>query len=146
MGVGQEKFFCDIVEAWESYPCVYFPMFQPVAEKYVKRKLHQIDARTGSFAAKEDDALEAELLRNEDLIPMQLVKSKVRAVGSLVKHHQKTEPRGLDQQALFGLTTVKPGYRDMLVITEGEYDAMAVHQATGVPAVSLPQGASHLPK
>jgi len=33
-----------------------------------------------------------------------------------------------------------------LVITEGEYDAMAVHQETKFPCVSLPQGASHLPK
>lgn len=77
---------------------------------------------------------------------MQLVKSKVRAVGAGVKHHQKTEPKGLQQQALFGLPSVRPDSRDMLVITEGEYDAMAVYQSTGVPAVSLPQGASHLPK
>ena len=33
-----------------------------------------------------------------------------------------------------------------LVITEGEYDAMAVWQQTGFATVSLPQGASHLPK
>ena len=33
-----------------------------------------------------------------------------------------------------------------MVITEGEYDAMAVHQATGLPAVSLPNGVNHLPK
>lgn len=33
-----------------------------------------------------------------------------------------------------------------MVITEGEYDAMAVYQATKFPTVSLPQGASHLPK
>jgi len=40
---------------------------------------------------------------------------------------------------------VKPG-DPFLVITEGEYDAMAVHQETQFPCVSLPQGASHLPK
>lgn len=33
-----------------------------------------------------------------------------------------------------------------LVVTEGEYDAMAVYQETKFPCVSLPQGASHLPK
>ena len=32
-----------------------------------------------------------------------------------------------------------------LVITEGEYDAMAVYQATGRAAVSLPNGAASLP-
>ena len=34
----------------------------------------------------------------------------------------------------------------IVVITEGEYDAMAVYQATGLPAVSLPNGCNHLPK
>lgn len=33
-----------------------------------------------------------------------------------------------------------------IIITEGEYDAMAVWQETGYSCVSLPQGASHLPK
>jgi twinkle protein len=54
-------------------------------------------------------------------------------------------PVGMQTQALFGLTTVKPDSK-FLVITEGEYDAMAVHQETDFPCVSLPQGASHLPK
>lgn len=31
------------------------------------------------------------------------------------------------------------------VITEGEFDAMAVHQQTGLPCVSLPNGANGLP-
>jgi hypothetical protein len=33
-----------------------------------------------------------------------------------------------------------------LVVTEGEFDAMAVHQATGLVAVSLPNGANSLPE
>jgi len=42
------------------------------------------------------------------------------------------------------LTTV--GEADpAIVITEGEYDAMAVHQETGFPAVSLPNGAHNFP-
>ena len=45
---------------------------------------------------------------------------------------------------LFGLHTV-PADSPCVVITEGEYDAMAVYQATGYPAVSLPNGASSLP-
>lgn len=35
VGVGQEKFFCDIAEDWQSYECVYFPMFAPVSEKVI---------------------------------------------------------------------------------------------------------------
>lgn len=32
-----------------------------------------------------------------------------------------------------------------VVITEGEFDAMAVYQATGFPAISLPNGAKSMP-
>lgn len=34
---------------------------------------------------------------------------------------------------------------ETVVITEGEFDAMAVYQATGLVAISLPNGAHHLP-
>jgi twinkle protein len=45
---------------------------------------------------------------------------------------------------LFGLHTV-PDDATEIVVTEGEYDAMAVHQATGRAAVSLPNGCRSLP-
>jgi len=45
---------------------------------------------------------------------------------------------------LFGLHTV-PQDAKSVVLTEGEYDAMAVWQATKMPAVSLPNGAGSLP-
>jgi twinkle protein len=45
---------------------------------------------------------------------------------------------------LFGLHTVPPDAKTV-VLTEGEYDAMAVWQATKLPAVSLPNGAGSLP-
>lgn len=45
---------------------------------------------------------------------------------------------------LFGLNTVPPRAKS-IVITEGEYDAMAVYEATGMPSISLPNGANHLP-
>lgn len=32
-----------------------------------------------------------------------------------------------------------------VIITEGEYDAMAAYQALGIPSVSLPNGATNLP-
>ena len=41
----------------------------------------------------------------------------------------------------FGWHTIPAG-STTIVITEGEFDAMAVHQATGMPAISLPNGAS----
>jgi twinkle protein len=40
---------------------------------------------------------------------------------------------------------VVPKDVESLVITEGEFDAMAVFQQTKIPALSLPFGASHMP-
>lgn len=47
-------------------------------------------------------------------------------------------------RGLFGLNTVKKNDK-MVVITEGEFDAMSVNQITGLPTLSLPQGANSLP-
>jgi hypothetical protein len=58
---------------------------------------------------------------------IQLVKVKARAIGQKNKSHQRMLPVGCSQSALFGLTTVRPS-DPFLVITEGEYDAMAVYQ------------------
>jgi twinkle protein len=74
----------------------------------------------------------------------QLVKMKVRGVGKENKHRQKFLPAGSEIRGLFGLTTVTDQDK-AIFITEGEFDAMAVYQETGIPAVSLPNGANHLP-
>ncbi|KNC48432.1 helicase twinkle [Thecamonas trahens ATCC 50062] len=66
---------------------------------------------------------------------------KVRALSA--KHLQRLDPKG-GGWSLFGWQTVPDEARE-LVVTEGEYDAMAVWQATGRPAVSLPNGARSLP-
>lgn len=66
---------------------------------------------------------------------------KVRALES--KAFQRLDPPG-GGWGLFGLHTV-PDDATSIVLTEGEYDAMAVHQATGYPAVSLPNGCRSLP-
>ena len=66
---------------------------------------------------------------------------KVRAVAQ--KGWQRLDPPG-GGWGLFGLHTV-PDDATSVVLTEGEYDAMAVYQATGRPAVSLPNGCRSLP-
>lgn len=53
-------------------------------------------------------------------------------------------PTGIESKGLFGLNLIKQEDQKV-VITEGEYDAMSVFQATGVKAISLPNGANHLP-
>ena len=47
-------------------------------------------------------------------------------------------------EGLFGLSTVLPRHTEV-VLTGSEFDAMAVNQATGLPALSLPKGDSTLP-
>jgi twinkle protein len=66
---------------------------------------------------------------------------KVRAVDQ--KAWQRLDPPG-GGWGLFGLHTV-PDDCTEIILTEGEYDAMAVSQATGRPAVSLPNGCRSLP-
>lgn len=69
------------------------------------------------------------------------VRAKARSIAR--KSAMRLEPRG-GRWGLFGMHTV-PESATSVVLTEGEFDAMAVHQATGMPAVSLPNGASSLP-
>lgn len=47
-------------------------------------------------------------------------------------------------RGLFGLNLVKKSDKTV-VITEGQLDAMSVYQMTGIPSLSLPQGANSLP-
>ena len=68
---------------------------------------------------------------------------RVKARAYRRKDWQRLDPSG-GGWGLFGLHTVPEGTKD-IVLTEGEYDAMAVFQGTGLPAVSLPNGASSLP-
>jgi twinkle protein len=46
------------------------------------------------------------------------------------KKYQRTEPTNADW-GLFGLNTIKKSDK-VVVLTEGEFDAMAVHEATGI--------------
>ena len=70
-----------------------------------------------------------------------VVRLKIRAIDD--KSKQRLVPKG-GSWGLFGWNTV-PAAADAIVVTEGEFDAMAVHQATGMPAVSLPNGCRSLP-
>lgn len=38
-----------------------------------------------------------------------------------------------------------PENTEEIIITEGEFDAMAAYQVTGIPSISLPFGAKNLP-
>jgi hypothetical protein len=66
---------------------------------------------------------------------------KVRSIEK--KSWQRLDPPG-GGFGLFGWHTI-PHDATEIIITEGEFDAMAVYQATGRPAVSLPNGCRSLP-
>lgn len=70
-----------------------------------------------------------------------LVRHKIRSVKS--KSGMRLAPKG-GNWGFFGLDLV-PSDADSVVLTEGEFDAMSVYQASGRPAISLPNGASSLP-
>jgi len=71
----------------------------------------------------------------------ELVRAKIRSIDD--KKCMRLFPSGAGW-GFFGLHLV-PEDSKSIIITEGEYDAMAVYQATGLPAISLPNGASSLP-
>jgi twinkle protein len=70
------------------------------------------------------------------------VRLKVRGAGKQNKKYMRQLPAGA-QKGFFGLNLIKDS-DNTVVLTEGEFDAMAVYQQTGIPALSLPQGASNL--
>lgn len=47
-------------------------------------------------------------------------------------------------RGFFGFDLIKKSDKTV-VITEGQFDAMSVYQSTGMPSLSLPQGANSLP-
>jgi len=69
------------------------------------------------------------------------VRIKLRSVTD--KSKQRLEPKG-GGWGFFGWHTVPDDAKE-IVLTEGEYDAMAVYQETGIPSISLPNGAASLP-
>lgn len=71
------------------------------------------------------------------------VTERVKLRSLTHKGNQRLLPSG-GVWNFFGWHTV-PLDAEELVITEGEFDAMAVWQGTGLPAVSLPNGARSLP-
>jgi twinkle protein len=108
-----------------SKVCITFPMDKPVQKpnsllQYLKHQEAEQEDMQNSF---------------------QIVRHKIRAVDN--KALQKLDPAG-GQWGLFGLALVPLDARE-IVVTEGEFDAMVVHQATGLPTVSLPNGCRSLP-
>lgn len=67
-----------------------------------------------------------------------VIKQKIRGLEDKKLMIQTGQSKSLE---MFGKNIFQPSKRIAVVITEGEYDAMAIHQATGYPAVSGLRGA-----
>lgn len=68
-------------------------------------------------------------------------RAKVRSVST--KSSMTLTPPG-GQWGVFGAHLISPNVKEV-VLTEGEFDAMAVREATGLPALSLPNGCHSFP-
>ncbi|KAL3922897.1 MAG: hypothetical protein SGILL_001960 [Bacillariaceae sp.] len=95
-------------------------------------------------ADSEEASPSADAEQNESEAPTgSFVTRRIKARAVDQKSWQRLDPAG-GGWGLFGLHTV-PDDCNEIVLTEGEYDAMAVSQGTGLPAISLPNGCRSLP-
>ena len=110
-----------------------------------KREVERMNLPRSATTEKDDEEMtEDELERekhNKEFGPWMTRRIKARSIQN--KGLQRLDPPG-GGWGLFGWHTI-PLTAQEIVITEGEYDAMAVFQATGRPAISLPNGCRSLP-
>lgn len=125
---------------WVSHACVTFPWMEP----------------GGAGAGADDAAPEqaaSEKGRVGGVLPSSFTITRIKHRALAGKGRQRLQPKG-GAWGFFGWHVVRP-CDEAIIITEGEFDAMAVAQATallpaghpfhGVPAVSLPNGCGSLP-
>lgn len=130
-GVGAiEQPFRDESGAQTTVKCISFPWMA---------RQHDLDAM--GVICDTDASSESASSSSDDKNLFNVIRLKIRAVDD--KSKQRLVPKG-GSWGLFGWNTV-PTSSEEVVITEGEFDAMAVHQATGMPAISLPNGCQSLP-
>ncbi|CAD8140895.1 unnamed protein product [Paramecium octaurelia] len=131
-------------------PLIYFPMFR-YRNQHEKNKIMQ-----KALKQKKDDVLAEKVLSEEtkqnirsqldnqfDNFQYELVSCKIRAAGKDLKHIQKIEPMNA-AKGIFGMHLLKQD-STQVILTEGEFDAMAAYQMTNIPAISLPYGINHIP-
>ncbi|CAB9496960.1 Twinkle protein, mitochondrial [Seminavis robusta] len=136
-GVGRAKYQFPSNKGGEyvDAECITFPWIMTVGHVKEQEELRGAEftmpSRNGS------DAGANAVMDDSDYVTRRI---KVRALKE--KGWQRLDPAG-GGWGLFGFHTVENATE--LVLTEGEFDAMAVYQATGRPAVSLPNGCRSLP-
>lgn len=126
-GVGKATYsFLTKDNQWTDAECVTFSWIMSVGDA-----AYQEELRGAKF--------EHEAGKSEDVLLTRRIKA--RALEN--KAWQRLDPPG-GAWGFFGYHTI-PSSAKEVILTEGEYDAMAVWQATGRPAISLPNGCRSLP-
>lgn len=127
-GVGMAEYkFANKDGAWQASECVTFPWLLKVSDLVEQERL-----RGATVDAEWKD-------KNPDTFALRRIKA--RSIEQ--KSWQRMDPAG-GGWGLFGYHTI-PDDATELVLTEGEYDAMAVWQGTKRAAISLPNGCRSLP-
>ena len=133
-GVGQASYrFANAENKWVASPSVTFPWMMRISQIEKQETL-----RGSTFKRTGEPKKEGQAEIEDEFIARRI---KVRSVEE--KSWQRLEPTG-GGWGLFGWHTIPLDAKEV-VITEGEYDAMAVYQATGRPSISLPNGCRSLP-
>jgi twinkle protein len=130
------RFFDDNDKQWKDFLCITFPWFGP---------LSLATAGTETLVRYKYRALGGKWLQRLEPIGggwgvfgWNLIAPEVTASidGTLPELKPDTPVAGVSESAAPSQTG-----KTSVIITEGEFDAMAVYQATGLPAISLPCGA-----
>ncbi|CAD8143926.1 unnamed protein product [Paramecium octaurelia] len=147
----------DITEIYDpqqgSYvqaPLIYFPMFRyrnqhernKLIQKALKQKKDEVLAEQ-VMSEETKQNIKSQLDNQFDNLQYELVSCKIRAAGKDLKHIQKIEPMNA-AKGIFGMHLLKQD-STQVILTEGEFDAMAAYQMTNIPAISLPYGINHIP-
>ncbi|KAG7369169.1 DnaB domain protein helicase [Nitzschia inconspicua] len=135
---------------YQDADCVTFPWIMRASDVQAQEKLRGATFVTPNEAGSEKKNTETKTKEITDGEPTRnekptgsFVTRRIKARAVQHKAWQRLDPPG-GGWGLFGLHTV-PDDSTEIILTEGEYDAMAVSQATGMPAVSLPNGCRSLP-
>ena len=117
VGFGNFDFKSSSSEEWVKKMCITFP--------FVTNSLNPM------FYSNDDD-------------DMDMVVSRIKIRGVHEKSNQMFIPSG-GPPGFFGWHTIPVNSKE-IVLTEGEFDSLAVFQDTGLPTVSVPNGCNSFPK
>jgi twinkle protein len=149
-GVGRAIYkFASDHGGYHDAECVTFPWIMRASDVQAQENLRGasfVVSNENSTNQEKPTAQEAEssVEDNDTEAPTgSFVTRRIKARAIDQKSWQRLDPPG-GGWGLFGLHTVPDDCKE-IVLTEGEYDAMAVSQGTGLPAISLPNGCRSLP-